>query len=130
MVPLGGMGDRRFPRLPCRLATEWGPIAEFPLTTAACLGQRLPYSGGLALRLAPLRFVTAQLARLNRRGAPGLVYVHPWELDPDPPRIRLPWSRRFMHYCNLAATPRKLAALLQRFRFAPLREVLALEEGP
>jgi polysaccharide deacetylase family protein (PEP-CTERM system associated) len=130
MVPLRGMGDRRFPCLPCRVATERGPIVEFPLTTAACLGQRLPYSGGLALRLAPLPFVAAQLARLNRRGRPGMVYVHPWELDPEPPRIRLPWSRRFMHYCNLPATARKLGALLQRFRFAPLRQVLAVEEVP
>ncbi len=127
MVPTPGMGDRRFPCLPCRFPTAWGPIAEFPLTTASCLGQRLPYSGGLALRVAPLAFVASQLDRLGRQGSPGLVYVHPWDFDPAHPRIRLPWGRRIVHQFNLRATPRKLAALLQRFRFAPLGEVLGLE---
>jgi polysaccharide deacetylase family protein (PEP-CTERM system associated) len=129
MVPTPGMGDPRFPSLPCRFQTAWGPVTEFPLTTASCLGQRLPYSGGLALRLVPVRVVASRLRRLNRAGWPGLVYVHPWEFDPAPPRLRLPWSRRFIHDFNLPATPRKLAGLLRRFRFAPVREVLGMEEG-
>jgi hypothetical protein len=126
MVPTPGMGHRGFPRLPCRLDTPEGSLLEFPLSTATA-GVRVPYSGGLALRLAPLPLVAAQLRRLARRGQPGLVYVHPWEFDPGQPTLRLPWSRQFMHYWNLAATPRKLARLLREFRFAPLAEVLGLE---
>jgi hypothetical protein len=54
------------------------------------------------------------------------VYVHPWEFDLEQPRIALPWSRRFMHYFNLSATPRKFVGLLRHLRFASIREVLAV----
>lgn len=126
MVPLTRMGDRSFPRLPCRLTTEHGDIVEFPLTTNRCFWEHLPFSGGLPLRLTPYFYILATIQRLNRTGRPALVYVHPWEFDLEQPRIRLPWSRRFMHYCNLSATPRKLAGLLKHFRFSPVREVLAV----
>ena len=126
MVPWSRMGDADFPQVPCRLETEAGELLEFPLTTAERLGQRLPFTGGLALRLAPLSLVVAELRRLNACGTPALVYLHPWELDPEQPRIRLPWSRTIMHYWNLGASRRKLSELLRCFRFAPLAEVLGL----
>ncbi len=126
MVPLTRMGDRSFPRFPCRFTTEHGVIAEFPLTTVRCFGERLPFSGGLPLRLTPYFYALANIRRLNRTGKPALVYVHPWEFDLEQPRINLPWSRRFMHYFNLSATHRKVAGLLKHLRFCPVREVLAV----
>lgn len=126
MVPLTRMGDRSFPCFPWRFATEHGDIVEFPLTTVRCFGENLPFSGGLPMRLAPYFYIVSKIRRLNGVGNPALVYVHPWEFDPEQPRIPLPWSRRFMHYFYLSATPRKLDGLLRHFRFAPIREVLAL----
>jgi polysaccharide deacetylase family protein (PEP-CTERM system associated) len=126
MVPLTRMGDRSYPRLPCRFATEYGDIAEFPLTTVPCLGENLPFTGGLPMRLAPYFLILSAIRRLNGRGWPALVYVHPWEFDTEQPRIALPWSRKFMHYFNLSATPRKFTGLLRHLRFAPVREVLAV----
>ena len=126
MVPLTRMGDRSFPRLPCRLATAYGEIAEFPLTTVRCFGENLPFTGGLPMRLAPYFYILSSIRRLNERGHPALVYVHPWEFDSEQPKIKLPWSRRFMHYFNLAATPRKFAGLLEHLRFASVREVLGV----
>ena len=126
MVPLTRMGDRSFPRFPCRFATEHGEIAEFPLTTVRCFRERLPFSGGFPLRLAPYWYVVSQIRRLNRLGLPALVYVHAWEFDPEQPRVFLPWSRRVMHYFNLSATSRKFVGLLKHLQFAPVREVLAV----
>jgi peptidoglycan-N-acetylglucosamine deacetylase len=126
MVPLTRMGDRSFPRFPCRFATEYGDIAEFPLTTVRCFGENLPFTGGLPMRLVPYFYILSAICRLNERGRPALVYVHPWEFDSEQPRIALPWSRRFMHYFNLSATPRKFEGLLRHLRFAPVREVLAV----
>lgn len=126
MVPLTRMGDRTYPRLPVRFTTGHGDIAEFPLTTARCFGEGLPFTGGLPLRLAPYWYIVSAIRRLNARGRPALVYVHPWEFDAEQPRIALPWSRRFMHYFNLSATPRKLTGLLKQVRFASLREVLGV----
>jgi len=126
MVPLTRMGDRRFPKFPCRFGTAHGDIVEFPLTSAWCFGERLPFTGGLPLRLAPYCFVLSQIRRLNRKGMPALVYVHPWEFDVDQPSIELPWTRKIMHYFNLSATPRKFAGLLRHLRLTSLREVLAV----
>jgi polysaccharide deacetylase family protein (PEP-CTERM system associated) len=124
MVPLTRMGDRSYPRFPCRLTTDYGEIAEFPLTTVRCFAENLPLTGGLPLRLVPYFYILSTIRRMNGRGRPAVVYVHPWEFDAEQPPIALPWSRRFMHYFNLAATPRKLAGLLRHLRFAPIREVL------
>jgi len=126
MVPLTRMGDRDYPRLPVRFATGHGDIAEFPLTTVRCFGERLPFTGGLPMRLVPYCYILSAVRRLNERGQPALVYVHPWEFDAAQPRIALPWSRRFMHYFNLSATPRKFAGLLKHVRFASVREVLGV----
>jgi polysaccharide deacetylase family protein (PEP-CTERM system associated) len=126
MVPLTRMGDREYPRLPARFATDHGDIAEFPLTTVRCFGEGLPFTGGLPMRLAPYWYIVSAVRRMNRRGQPALVYVHPWEFDAAQPRIALPWSRRFMHYFNLSATPRKLAGLLRHVPFASVREVLGV----
>lgn len=126
MVPLTRMGDRSYPRFPCRFSTDYGDIAEFPLTTVRCFAERLPLTGGLPMRLTPYCYILSTIERLNRDGLPALAYVHPWEFDSEQPRIALPWSRKFMHYFNLSATPRKLAGLLTHLRFAPVREVLGV----
>lgn len=126
MVPLTRMGDRSFPRSPARIETEHGEIWEFPLTTARCFGENIPFTGGLPLRLAPYFYVLSKIRRMNREGNTAMVYFHPWEFDTGQPRIELPWSRRFMHYFNLPAAPRKLSGLLAHLRFAPVREILGL----
>jgi hypothetical protein len=126
MVPLTRMGDRSYPRFPCRFKTVHGDIAEFPLTSTRCFGEHLPFTGGLPLRLAPYFYILSKIRQLNAHGQPALVYVHPWEFDPEQPRVNLPWSRRFMHYFNLAAAPRKLTGLLRHLRLASIREVLAV----
>lgn len=126
MVPMTRMGDRSFPGEPCAFPTRWGEILEFPLTTARCFGENVPFTGGLALRMFPYFYVVSKIDRMNMAGRPALVYVHPWEFDVEQPRIDLPWSRRFMHYFNLEATPRKLTGLLSHLRFAPVREVLGV----
>ena len=124
MVPLTRMGDRVFPRFPSRFSTEYGDMTEFPLTTVRCFGEGIPFTGGLPLRLTPYFYIASKIRQLNRARRPTVVYVHPWEFDLEQPRLDLPWSRRFMHYFNLSATPRKLAGLLKQFGFASIREVL------
>ena len=54
---------------------------------------------------------------------PAMVYFHPWELDPDQPRIRAPLRSRIRHYTNLATVEGKLNRLLSDFRFSTLTEV-------
>jgi peptidoglycan-N-acetylglucosamine deacetylase len=126
MVPLTRMGSRDFPVYPVKLDTSHGEIWEFPLSTVRFFYERLPFSGGLPLRLSPYFHVVSSIAGLNREGYPAMVYIHPWEFDIEKPAIELPLRRRFMHYFNIETTPRKFEGLLRNFRFAPVRDVLGI----
>lgn len=123
-VPLTGMGDRVFLPGPHRIATSHGSILEIPVSTFRVFWERVPFSGGLPMRFAPDWFIPYELGRSIRRDGIGVAYVHPWELDPRPPRLALPRSRRFMHYFRLGAMRRKLETLLRSFRFDTFSNVL------
>ncbi len=78
------------------------------------------------MRMIPYFYILSKIRKLNRSGQGAMVYVHPWEFDTAQPRIDLPWSRSFMHYFNLSATPRKFAGLLRNLRFVPVRAALGI----
>jgi polysaccharide deacetylase family protein (PEP-CTERM system associated) len=112
-------------RFPYRVDTTSGDLWEFPLSTVRVRRWNLPIAGGGYFRLYPFSVTRRMLARINRGGNPFVFYVHPWELDPDQPRLGLgSMKSRFRHYVNLRSTHEKLDRLLGRFRFGTLREAL------
>lgn len=115
------------PETPYRLTTDNGhALVEFPLSTLRLLGQRLPIAGGGYFRLYPYWFTRWGLGTINRRGDPFIFYLHPWEIDPEQPRVEnLNWKSRFRHYNNLDRFHDRLDRLLGRFRFGPVTEVLS-----
>lgn len=102
-------------------------LVEFPLSCAEMFGQRLPCCGGAYLRLAPYLYTQQALRQCNAQGRPVIFYIHPWELDPGQPRVRLPFSKRIRHYYGLEHTEKKMRKLLNDFRFTTVREVLRNE---
>jgi polysaccharide deacetylase family protein (PEP-CTERM system associated) len=114
------------PRFPHRRVVAGGrEIVEFPLST---IGRRwrLPVAGGGYLRLLPYAVTHWALRHLNRRERqPAMVYLHPWELDCDQPRVRIGRIPEFRHSVNTHTTASKLRRLLRDFSFAPARDVLA-----
>lgn len=126
MVPLTRMGSRNFPLYPCKFHTEHGEIWEFPLSTTRLFWERLPFTGGLPMRLCPYFYLISKIKRINRAGHPVVVYIHPWEFDVEQPYIDLPLSRRLMHYFNIKVTPKKVEGLLRHLQFAPIRDILRL----
>lgn len=115
------------PRFPHRLAVGPGAeISEFPLSTVARLGWRVPVAGGGYFRLLPYELTRRAIRHLNdREGQPAMVYLHPWELDAEQPRLPVGRLTHFRHSVNLRATEPRLRRLLRDFRFAPARDVLA-----
>ena len=113
---------------PHRLTTPRGAsLVEFPMSVKKLFGVPIPVSGGGYFRLYPLA-LTSALLRARARGSSGspfVFYLHPWELDPEQPRIAASWKSRFRHYTNLGSCEGKLRALLDRFPFAPMATVLA-----
>jgi polysaccharide deacetylase family protein (PEP-CTERM system associated) len=101
-------------------------IIEVPLSTVSVLGVRIPCGGGGYFRLYPYRLTKSLLDRCNRKGRPVVFYLHPWELDPHQPRLKLPYLSRFRHYNNLDKTSYRLNRLLEDFEFTTIREVLGL----
>ena len=100
-------------------------LVEFPMSAASYLGVQVPVSGGGYFRLLPYCVTRAGLRQINGRyGRPFTFYLHPWEIDPDQPRVRVGWLSRFRHYTNLHRCESRLRRLLHEFRFTSMREVL------
>lgn len=101
-------------------------IVEFPLSTLEVGGVRLPVAGGGYFRLFPYAFTRYAVRRINERDKlPFIFYLHPWEIDPDQPRIAASALSRFRHYNNLRRCEARLASLLSDFAFDTAQSVLA-----
>jgi polysaccharide deacetylase family protein (PEP-CTERM system associated) len=114
------------PRFPHRIQLDGGrDILEFPMTTIAVGRHRLPLCGGGYFRLWPYSAISAGLRWVNEHERePGIVYLHPWEFDPEQPRLPIRGVNRLRHYLNIGGTARKLERLMEDFRFAAVRDVL------
>lgn len=125
-------GIRDFPRDPFVLKTEAGDVRCFPVSVMTVGGRRMPFSGGGYLRLFPLRVIERGFRQNHAQGRPGMLYIHPREINPQQPRfprpnpLNVPACLKYMkYYVNLASTLPKLELLLAQFRFTTVREVLA-----
>ena len=113
------------PRFPHRLkAPGGGEITEFPMSTMTFLGRRLPVAGGGYFRLFPYRVTRRAIGRINGERQPAMVYLHPWEIDPEQPRIPVGPLTRFRHLVNVGKTESRLRRLLGELSFGPAAEVL------
>lgn len=101
-----------------------GTLTEYPISTAKLLGRNIPVAGGGYFRLFPYWFTKAMLDKINRQeNRPFIFYLHPWEVDPEQPRIKnAKVLSKFRHYNNLKKTAPRLERLLGDFSFGPLGE--------
>ena len=114
-----GMPDA--PRLPYRPREN---LLEIPIATARLAGRNLPAGGGGYFRLLPYAISRALVRRLNAEGGAAVFYLHPWELDPEQPRIAgTGMKTRFRHYVNLHLTEPRLRKLLRDFRWSRIDQV-------
>jgi polysaccharide deacetylase family protein (PEP-CTERM system associated) len=115
-----GYGYPNGERDPHWLQRPAGGLAEIPPATMRVAGLNVPAGGGAYFRLFPYALVRAALREFQRRGVPGTFYIHPWELDPEQPRLRVSWLTRTRHYAGLHRTVGRLGRLLKEFRFQPI----------
>lgn len=97
-------------------------IIEIPASTINFLGKRIPFGGGFSFRLMPLFLTENFIKILNRKGIPALIYLHPREIDPEHPRLSLPFKEKLIHYYNIKRTFKKLENLLKKFQFTSIGE--------
>jgi len=102
-------------------------IVEVPPSTIPLFRMTLPIGGGGYFRLCPPLLFHRAIGRIvegERR--PTVLYIHPWELDPQQPRFRNgSWLSRFRHYLNLEKTEKRLKSLLARWQFTSVIDLLA-----
>jgi len=117
-----------FPEAPRQMhrreAGHYRSIIELPMSTVSLLGHNLPVGGGGWLRVLPLAYTKWAIRRLHAAGTPLVVYFHPWELDPQQPRIPGRWKSQLRHYTGLRRMERRLDSLLSSFCFLPILEMI------
>jgi len=101
-------------------------LLELPPSTLSLSGFTIPFSGGFYFRVMPYFLIKKGMEKLNRKGLPALVYLHPREIDPDAPRLPLSFVQRFIHYSGLKRALAKLKKLLSDFRFTSIRDYFGL----
>lgn len=116
-------GEPDAPRAPHR--PDPSGVIELPMTTVRVGSRNLPCAGGGWFRLVPYALFRAGLRRVNAEGTSGLFYFHPWEVDPDQPRVAAGRLARFRHYVGLAAMEGRVARLLRDFAWGRMDQVFA-----
>lgn len=125
LTPLAFVGNSRGPRTPHTIETQAGTLWEIPpLVTPSLLGN-LPTGGGWGFRVFPEWLVRQTLLSSQRLAQPGVLFIHPRELDPDGTRIALNFLRSFLAYGPRKSAEPRLERLLERFRFKTLGELVS-----
>jgi polysaccharide deacetylase family protein (PEP-CTERM system associated) len=120
----------RYGRLPGVRPDE--PIAELapgfreiPVSCLTVASRGVPWGGGGYFRLMPYPLFRRGVAHILGAGRPYVFYIHPWEIDPDQPRVGgLPLSYRFRHYVGLSRCEVRLESLLADFRWQSISDLL------
>lgn len=99
-------------------------MTEVPFSTIELLGQNIPVAGGGYFRLYPYWFTKWAIKKINSEGHPVLVYIHPWEIDPEQPRIKSGALATFRHYVNIKNNESKIRKLLRDFKFTMIKELI------
>jgi len=121
-------GWREAPRFAFR-PLPGSALVEIPVTTATFAGKRLAAGGGGFFRVLPYGFSRWAIRQVNRReGRPAIFYFHPWEIDPDQPRVAgAPLRSRLRHYTKLDAMAGKLRQLVREFEWGRMDQLARRE---
>jgi polysaccharide deacetylase family protein (PEP-CTERM system associated) len=103
---------------------EGGDLVEVPPLTLGALGRRLPAAGGAYWRLLPLGLTRRALRQAEARGSSGTLYVHPWDLDVDLPRLDLPTAVRLRLYTGAKRAREGFHRLLEAFPSRPIGDTV------
>jgi polysaccharide deacetylase family protein (PEP-CTERM system associated) len=114
-----------FGREPRKMAANGkGEIWEVPMSVGSIGPFRIPFGGGGYLRMYPLFLTRALFRGLEKEGKAAMLYMHPWELDGEQPKVKAPLLRRIRHYMGIRKMEKKLISLLETKKFGTVRQYL------
>jgi polysaccharide deacetylase family protein (PEP-CTERM system associated) len=119
----GFPGSPRFPHLV-------NNILEIPTSTIRLLGQNVPFSGGFYFRFWPLFFIKRAIEGLNRKDQPAILYLHPREINPSSPKLKLPLREKFIQYWAVSKTRDKMEDILNNYEFGSIESEMFPKYSP
>lgn len=126
--PLPFVGNPEGPRIPFKVKLRQGALWEIPPMVTPSIFGNLPTGGGWGLRFFPLRLIRKTIRQINMSGAPAVMFLHPRELDPSGPRLKLGPVKNFAAYGPRIDLSGRVADIMGQFRFGTLREMVELWE--
>ena len=123
MAPLKIVGRVDYPRGPHVRDTPAGAIVEMPPLVADRFGHVMPMGWGWGMRMSSPQRILRTVESANREGRPAVLMVHPWEIDPDPPRVKLPLRLWVSHYFRLGGFRRRLGDVLRNLPLGALSDL-------
>lgn len=99
------------------LQRSCGTLLEIPIAARGWIGVPVPAAGGGYFRHFPYHVTRGAFARATKRQTPSIFYIHPWELDPEQPRVKVSLPTRMRHYAGIRRTAPRLERLLSEFSF-------------
>jgi polysaccharide deacetylase family protein (PEP-CTERM system associated) len=114
-------GEPEGPKRIVKMDLENGrTLYEIPASTVSVFGKNFPVGGGGYLRHSPFWFTGKMIRKLNRTNRPAVIYIHPWELDDNQPKLKsLSLFQRYRQYGSIVTLKRKMELLLEKFDFCP-----------
>jgi len=120
-----GYGYPSAPSRPHLISRSNGTLAEFPLATTKVLNYSIPAAGGGYLRQFPIGVIRRAFREASEREEPATFYIHPWEVDPEQPRLPVSAFNRLRHYRGLESALSRIELLLGEFKFGPIAPYLS-----
>lgn len=90
-------------------------IIEYPPQTLNIFKVRIPVGSGVYLRIFPFWVHRLALNRENNQGLPGRVMLHPHELDPNPPKLKVPIEAWIIKYFRIKNVESILNKILEEY---------------
>lgn len=119
-----GYGYPDSPRIPHVIQRAAGRLAEFPLATTSLFSYPVPAAGGGYLRQFPLAIIRRAFREATERSEPATFYIHPWEIDPGQPRLKVSALNRLRHYRGLDGAMERIDLILEEFAFTTIASYL------
>ena len=99
---------------------------ELPITTWRVMGRNMPVGGGAYLRILPVLYVRAGLHQVAAAGETMMIYVHPWEIDPEQPRMKVGLKSRLRQYTGLKRMECRLESLIEKYSFGTVTQAYGI----
>jgi peptidoglycan-N-acetylglucosamine deacetylase len=124
IAPLRIIGAHKAPVTPYVIRTPHGDLIELPPFVMKTFMGNIPIGGGWGLRIVSARDISNTIKHFNKANKPVVIHLHPWEIDDELPRLKLPLAKRFVCYAAIQNAWPKFLRLLDEFHFASIEEAL------